>query len=248
MTGKEKKYKLSDRIKDAFVLLFYRCFSFFPVPKRMLHLQRNMEAWEKYRLSQSEQEKGGYIERQKELSGFAYGTRYLADYNSCEVIAVYNALHFLQKNSGISESEMIFSEEKGMHREMDFPQLLCFFEKRGITCGGAFGTSPYALLRFFCLLGYWVTSCRFGEWNRLCDTDTVEKFAEENDAFLFMAYNDARSIRAMIHTMCITKENGGYVRHNDFSEPKRFPALKDAVGEYRNGKSRMILMLGIRRS
>lgn len=186
----------------------------------------------------SEDSQKDRMEHQENLKDFLYGTKYTADYNSCEVIAVYHALLALKK--------CLNSDQKKKYADSyDFPCLLAYFERNGITCGGAFGTSPYALIRFFHAQGFPITCWRYPEWTRVCHTDAIRTFTETNNTFLFMAYNDASSLRAMIHTMCITKEPEGYLRHNDFSELKYYPTLQEAVEDYQNGKSRALFVMAV---
>ena len=240
-------YIFTDLIKDAFVLLFYKMFSLIPVSKKVReeHLKRNNAAWESYK---TRFQKDKYIEHQPALSDFVYGSRYGADYNSCEVVAVYNALVALGDKN-------------------DFPILLERFENKGITWLGAFGTSPFALIKHLNSMGYNVKCYTYKKWIRICSsnnysneiTDTTKKsitskygnqynnFINKCDSYIFMSYNNARTIRDMIHTMCVTKEGENYRIHNDYEGAKYYPTLADAVNGYKGGNSRMILIMGIKK-
>ena len=240
-------YKFTYSIKDAFVLLFYRMFSLIPVSRRIReeHLKRNKTAWESYKIRFPNDK---YIEHQPALSEFAYGSRYGADYNSCEVVAVYNALVALGDIT-------------------DFPSLLERFEHKGITWLGAFGTSPFALIKYMRSIGYDINCLTYIKWQRICSsdndineiTDSTKKsitskygnqynnFINNYDSYIFMSYNNARTIRDMIHTMCITKEQEKYRTHNDYEGAKCYSTLADAVNGYKGGNSRMILIIGIKK-
>ena len=216
--------------KDKLVLLFYKLLSFAPISKniRTDHLEHNSNAWNSYKKMYPADK---YIEHQTALSELYYGRKYTADYNSCEVIAVYNALIALGK-------------------KYDFPLLLESFEKKGISFYGAFGTSPYAIIKYLLALGYSIELCNYNKWRKMCldDTyskDSYEKFSNRNETFIYMSYNNDRSLRDMIHTMCITKDGKHFQTHNDYEGSKCYPSLKAAVNEYKNGKSRMILIIGI---
>ena len=263
-----RKYRIPERCKDSCVLLFYRLFSPFPLSKKQVcrHLEKNQLAWKKV-LSEDCQE--DRMEHQEKLTNFVYGSRYTADYNSCEVIAVYHALlalnragktqsHPTRRAGGVWRKPKIFltppcalkkrvnsAQKKKYADSCDFPELLAYFERNGITCGGAFGTSPYALVRFFRAQGFPVMCLRYPEWKKICQTGSISKITGTNDTFLFMAYNDASSLRAMLHTMCVTKEPEGYRRHNDFSELKYYPTLQKAVESYQNGRSRAIFIMAV---
>ena len=62
-----------------------------------------------------------------------------------------------------------------------------------------------------------------------------------------MAYNNAKTVKDMIHTMCITKENGQYKIHNDYEGSRSYDSLFSAVTGYKNGQSRLIIIFGIRK-
>lgn len=234
MYDNSRKYRRADDIKDIMVLLFYRLFSFMPISRKLArqHYVSNISAWKHY---QAKYANNKYIEHQQALSRLLYGRRYTADYNSCEVIAVYNALSALH---GISEN--------GLVREYDFPELLGVFERSGITCRGLFGTSPYAMIRFMKSHGYAVESYTKKQWERICHTESLKHFTVNNDVFIFMAYNDARSILGMIHTMCITKAANGFQVHNDYEGSKCYPTIREAVEGYKNGKSRAVFIIGVK--
>ena len=226
-----QRYSITYNIKDLLVLLFYRMFSFIPVAKRIRdeHNNRNIPAWNKSRLRFPHDKS---IEHQPALSDFAYGIKYNADYNSCEVIALYNAL--------IS-----------MGLQCDFPDLIENFERKGITCFGAFGTSPYALIKYIKDLGFSTESYSYKKWQHICSSSTenalYNNFVNYYDAFIYMSYNNAHKIRDMIHTMCVTKEGEHFQTHNDYEGAKCYATLKDAIIEYKGRCSRMILIIGIKK-
>lgn len=208
-------------IKDVLVLFFYRIGSFIPVPRslRMEHLRYNISAWADYRLRFSNDK---YIEHQSALSNLLYGKRYYADYNSCEVIALYNALISIDDTNA------------------DFPGLLEVFEHRGITCLGAFGTSPFAIVRYLKKKGYNVNIYKYLHLSRIYGKD-IEPF----DTYIVMFYNNVNSIRDMIHTMCITREAAHYRIHNDYEGSKCYPTLEAAISGYKQGRSRPVIIIGI---
>lgn len=224
----KKELKITYSIKDAFVLLFYRMFSVAPLSKKVRgeHLERNIKAWNNYKTHFS---KDKYIEHQPALTDFAYGRKHNADYNSCEVIAVYNAL-------------------KALGVGCDFPDLIDSFERKGITCFGSFGTSPFSLIKYLRNMGCNIVFYNYKKWKQVCsENSSYSEFVDGHEAFIFMSYNNAHSLRDMIHTMCITKEDGHYRIHNDYEGAKCYPTLVEAVDGYRGGESRMILIMGIKK-
>lgn len=223
----KKNHKITYFIKDFIVLLFYRLFSVMPLSdkERREHLERNIKVWNNYKTHFSNDK---YIEHQSALTDFAYGRKHNADYNSCEIIAVYNTL-------------------KALGTECDFPDLITYFEQRGITCLGAFGTSPFSLIKYLRTLGCNIIYYNYKKWLQICSEKRLyHEFTDNHKVFIFMTYNNANSIRDMIHTMCVTKEDGYYKIHNDYEGSKDYPTLLEAVEGYRDGKSRMILIMGIK--
>ena len=216
-----KGYRITDNIKDKIILLCFRIFSSVPVSNRIRNknLKNNISAWNSYILQYPDDL---YIEHQRSLRGMMFGLRYTADYNSCEVIALYNALIALNNEIDIS-----------------FPELLLSFERKGITMGGAFGASPYALKRYLGNSGY-IVDCYNYKQRYIIASD-------EYDAFIMMSYNNSGSIKDMIHTMCITKEDNSFKLHNDYEGSRQYKTLIDAVEGYNKGKSRMIIILAIKK-
>lgn len=235
-------------IKDAFVLLFYKICSFFPVPKRIRekHQIHNEAAWKDYQLRFTEER---YIEHQSAMNKLYYGKRYSADYNSCEVIALYNALISLDDGYNTHNNNTTTN-----NNIIDFPLLLDIFEHRGITCSGAFGTSPFAIIKYLKSMGYSLEVLNYRKWCNISNDiangnnaeNTIYNFVENNRSFIIMSYNNAGTIRDMIHTMCITKENDNFRIHNDYEGSKYYPSLSLAVNGYKNGNSRVILIIGIK--
>lgn len=221
-------------IKDSFVKLFYRLFSVVSVSKdiRQRNYEKNINAWNDYK---ERYLSGGYIEHQAALTNMIYGRNYSADYNSCEIIALYNALR------------SFIADEKDINA-ISFPKLLTQFEKRGITWGGAYGTSPFALFKYFKMAGFDIKGYSYRQWMRICakEKDRAD-FENVFDTFIFMAYNNAKTVKDMIHTMCITKENGQYKIHNDYEGSRSYDSLFSAVTGYKNGQSRLIIIFGIRK-
>ncbi len=207
------------------ILLFYKLFSFLPLSrkKRKANYLTNLAAWEEYKNTFSN---STYIENQPKLKNFRYGSKYSADYNSCEVIALYNVL--------VSANKVI-----------SYPKLLRHFEANGITCFGAFGTSPFALVKLLNKLNFNTEHYNFTSlFLKKSNEKFIENFQNKHDAFILMSYN-TKSIFDMIHTMCITKEGDIYQIHNDYSGSKSYPSLHETIYGYNNNKSRPIILIGV---
>jgi hypothetical protein len=186
------------------------------------HLSGNSLAWNRYQTAHKED---AYLEHQNDMKDIQYGN-HSADYNACEVIAVYNALIAL--HGGIAP--------------FSFPELLAAFEKRGITAGGAFGTSPRALCRYFKASGYLAQMISGHKIN----DKAIENMQKNSDTFLMTAYNDADNLGEMIHTVSITEKNGSYIVHNA-GDGTVYPSLTAAVRAYRGGRGRAISLIGVKR-
>lgn len=203
--------RISDRaVLGAFSLLSARGMSSAVIQN---HAGHNAERWRELGLE------GKWIEHQNRLGSLQYG-KYGADYNSCEVIAVYNALLALSVNT------------------MTFPELLSEFEHRGITAGGAFGTSPLALARYFANKGY--------DTGFFCGKSLQREMADPHyRVYVLTVYNDGQDLGAMVHTMCVTRENGRFTVHNDYEGTRQYASLLEAVCGYRGGRAKPICMTGI---
>ena len=216
-----------ENISEWAILGIYSLLSIKGLPKKVRekHLTENVAAWSRYR---EENGNGSYIERQDRMTSFPYG-RHTGDYNACEVIAVYNALRHL---TGGDETD-------------SFPALLEEFERRGITRGGDFGTSPMRLRRYFQKKGYAVDLMVGKKIRTVRQTGTEKKSPPLT--FILTTYNDRTNLEAMIHTVCITETSGRYTIHNDYEGTRSYPSLEAAVQGYHGGKGKPICLMGIRR-
>lgn len=186
------------------------------------HRDKNDVAWEKY---QEDHNNGKYIENQRGMTEIQYGN-HTGDYNTCEVIAAYNALQYLKDGESPDS----------------FPDLLEQFEKSGITLEGELGTSPEALNSYFEENGYDTRMLA----DRGISPSNIASMAENYDTYIMTAYNDKSNLGAQVHTVNITVENGMYVVHNDYEGTKSYSSLEAAVSGYNDGKAEPISLIGIR--
>lgn len=177
---------------------------------------------------------GKYIDNQGVMSYYFFGMdeKYendiTADYNSCEIIALYNA--FVSLGDDCSKYE--------------FPSLLAEFENRGLSRYGAWGTSPHIVEKYLEDEGYEYKSLLGKHSKNKQEVDTLEN---EYDTFIITAYNDKDDIDAFVHTMSITKENGGFYIHNDYASKGKYNSLYDSIIDYKDGNSQVINIIGIKR-
>ena len=179
-----------------------------------------------------------YIENQRALDAISYGksgklsdklffggNHMTAADNSCEVIAVYNLFAVLDMSEG-----------------HDLPELLKVFSDKGICFKGRFGTGPKALVSYLKTEGLKVEALSAGRLEK----EHIDRLEARHEAFIFMAYNEAHKVTSMVHTMCISKEKSGFVRHNG-SRTEPSPTLYEAVMSYNGGKSSPLFVLGAKR-
>ena len=66
-------------------------------------------------------------------------------------------------------------------------------------------------------------------------------------------YNNAKDITAQIHTVCITKEDNGYILHNAYCMDQNgayaasipYATLKEAIAHISKQEVKMIYLIGI---
>ncbi len=214
--------------------------------------ERNAQAWSRLGLQ------GQWVEHQDRLGEMRYG-RYSADYNACEVIAVYNALLALAAGradgresgaqvscgSASGQKEEALAGESGTlagsasgQTELSLPELLSEFEHRGITAGGAFGTSPLCICRFF--------AKREFDTAFFCGRSLQRELAAPHySVYILTVYNDGRDLGAMVHTVCVTGQGGRFTAHNDYEGTRQYSSLQEAVRGYRAGRAKVVCMTGI---
>ena len=187
----------------------------------------------------------GYIENQNELRNLFYGqakgrlTRAIvkgyinddgsisASFNSCEIIACYNAYSYLG-------------------REVPLPELIESFEREGTCLGGAFGSTIKSMLRSITRQGFTYRLCKLQGKRSERNINRIKAMAETYSCFILMMWNDG-SLRGGIHTVCITRTMSGWCLHNPFGEKD---TLIDALFSYYNADMKCfikpIALIGIK--
>ncbi|MCM1083643.1 MAG: hypothetical protein NC393_09215 [Clostridium sp.] len=217
-----------NHVNDASLLAILSLLSINPIPEHEIleHYQANLTGWETYL---NDHANDAYIEHQSAMLDIIYYGNHTAEYNSCEVIATYNAL--LALNNGESP--------------VDFPMLLSIFEAGGIVLGGEFGTSPIDLYLFLDASGYDAKILYGGS----IKDSKLNKMQSNYTTYILTAYNDADNLGEMIHTVSITKETldgqEKYVIHNA-GDCTQYDSLADAVKNYNEGKGEAISVIGVR--
>lgn len=229
------------------------------------HRNVNDLKWKEKGLFALEQS-GVYIEHQSRLDFIKYGRQsnvlssifldsrpLTGKENTCEVSAVYNCLCFLHHSAEIDNKNHNL-DMKGIpidsiiDDEFTFPGLLAYFEQKGLALGGYFGTSPMAIKRFLGKCGYQVTVLKGSKISRPSVDDMEQKRNPgELSGYILTTFNDRNHLSAMIHTMCITKEEDGFVIHNDYEGTKVYSTLSQAVFGYNKGEGKPVLLMKITR-
>ncbi len=196
------------------------------------HYARNARLWQSVRARIGP---GGFIEDQTCLSELAYGRQrpvlsrrllggrpLTAAENTCEVLAVYNA-------------------QIALGERPELPELLRRFERGGAALWGYFGTSVRSLGRFFRKNG---RAVRFRSGFRLhrAGVDRMEAWGK---TFIAVLYNDRESLMQMIHTVCLTKEDGRVRIHNGGAGPEEYPSVYEALRGYNGGRGKALALLAV---
>ena len=163
----------------------------------------------------------GYIENQHLYTDMSYGNKTI-DFCGCEIIATYNAIYDLT----------------GKH-DISFPDMVDSFEKDGIVLSGFFGTAPRSIEDYLKKQGFkTISSSKMNEY---------DKIGEKSDALILTMFNDKNNIMNMVHTINITKKNGGfYVHNNGFnSHLTKYNSISDLLLRINDGNAKDIFLIGI---
>ena len=174
-----------------------------------------------------------YIENQNEWGEVLYGwgSHHNMKYSGCEIIATFNAL----KTLGKADSPDFMAE------------LIGEYEKHGAALWGEFGVSPKAVCTYLKRQGFSVITAKKDDDKSLNTADS------QCGVFIATVYNNAKDITAQIHTVCITKEDNGYVLHNayrmdrngDYAASIPYATLKEALAHISGQEVKMIYLIGI---
>lgn len=223
------------RVNARVFLNIYRMLAWIKVPRRIREKnytinceQLNSAKWNIWNRT------AGYIENQNEWMDirFGMGTHHNMSYSGCEVIASYNAWKAL-KGSGAPE---------------DMAKFIYDYEAYGAALLGEFGTSPYAIKKYFQKKGFSVAAA-YGD-----DQTAVETIGSTYKVMIATVYNDGNDITKQVHTVCITAEAGkGYVLHNaylvnksgTYVESVPYGTLADAIGHISRYEPKLIYLIGI---
>lgn len=166
-----------------------------------------------------------YIEYQgkKLFSNLEFG---LSDIHlaGCGVLATYNALTSM--NSSVSDNLL--------------PDLIRYYEKKGIAAKGFLGNNPNAIQQYFNENGYktrLITTTNERDFNQL---------GEDYDSIIVTIYNDRDDITEKAHTVAITKYEGQYYSHNLDNKVRRSSSLYESLTYNKEkGNRKIISAIGI---
>ena len=220
------------------ILFGYRILTLFSHLSRKVisrHKEQNEKVWadEAGRFLERLPDKKEYIEHQKRMKtltlGKWFGREFPASYNSCEVIAVYNAM--------VSE---------GMPSP-DFPFLLAAFEKKGLALNGFFGASPVTVQKFLKKSGYETLRINGEKKIQAC----LPQMEKDYRTWIVTLQNNRDNLKEEIHTMCITKHGADFILHNDYSGGSgysRYHSLGEVLLAYNEGKAKPISLIAVKLS
>ncbi|ROR31461.1 peptidase C39-like protein [Mobilisporobacter senegalensis] len=167
-----------------------------------------------------------YIEHQEKKELFGNLDFGLSDINSsgCGIIATYNAL--VNLNSSVSDNL--------------FPDLIKYYEKKGIAAKGFLGNNPNAIKQYFDENGYktkMITSTSESDFNQL---------GEDYEAIIVTIYNDRYDITEQAHTVAITKYDRQYYSHNLDDIVNGEPSFYESItNNNKNERRKIISAIGI---
>ena len=215
----------------AGVLRFLRLFNTVSNTAISSNLKSNTEA---FRRVHSHALCSGFIEDQAAYADMHLGKSDMC-YAGCEIIAVFNALGALGET--VSEKSL--------------PELVGYFEKRGIVANGYGGTAPYALQKYFRRQGF--------DTVYTGNRKSFDGISRAYRVLIVTVYNDMNDISQEIHTMCVTKDDSGkmYVHNAYFIQDGKYQAkgpyssLGQLVSDLRYDNkgiscSRILTLIGIR--
>lgn len=235
---KSRKFFVSfipKHVSNRALLNIYHALTLFKVPHRIREKnytvnceQLNREKWDIWKSSSA------YIENQNEWKNirFGMGLHHNMSYSGCEIIASYNAWKAL-KGSGTPEQ---------------MAKLILDYETHGAALWGEFGTSPYAIAKYFKKNGFSVTAA-YGD-----DYTAVDAIDDKYKVMIATVYNDRNDISKQVHTVCITVDSKKeYILHNaylinksgDYVESVPYATLADAIGHISRFEPKLIYLIGI---
>lgn len=235
------------------------------------HYEINKETWEKHYVNRNKRGKNifcheKYISNQDKLNCLLFGktSRLLnfffnrrgkeltADFNSCEVVAVMNALISLGKSEDAS----------------GFPKLLRYFENhRGLALNGYFGTAPVAMWRFLkehgvrivffdsaCLwdnesldnIGSLDNTESLDNTGTLYNTESLDNkeslydIESKRKTYIIVFQNNKRKLSQGIHSVCAIVDINGARLLNDYENSPCYQSLSQAIKAYNNGRAKVL--------
>ena len=251
MSKSEFKENLMDQATVAFFRVFAKSLKKTTAKEQYT---RNTEAWaekqlsavrEKIKTAAGPVDIPPYVEYQSNLTWLEYGVannlerklffqgrELTAAENACEVIAVYNALLALEKARGKGGKK---------RKRRSLPELLYQFSQKGMCNKGVFGTSPKALEKYFREHNF---RTAYAAGKQITE-EALAEMQENYDTFIMTAFNRGQNPFSNVHTMCITKEKGGYQRHNDYEKEQFYTTVYDAVQKYHGGRGHAICVIAV---
>lgn len=155
---------------------------------------------------------GHFIENQNDWGDIQFGSgrHHNMRYSGCEIIAVYNALLDLGKELSLE----------------DMAELIGAFEQKGAALKGEFGVTPYAIKDYLKNSGYHVSATSSTDEKSICE------LGKKSHTVIATVYNNKDNIMEEIHTVCITKKDGVFAVHNDYTKDGKKPAGYRERGGY----------------
>lgn len=213
---------------NALIIIFYKIAAFFTrVPKKTREKDASFIA---SMAKNSLPPDGTFINRQSDFSGFPFGSGNIGD-NGCGPIAVYNALLALRKKD--INSDFV--------SDISFTSVIDYFEKKGATLRGKFGTSPSSIRKYLSLKGFSTKICMSKS------PDVVNAFSCDYSVFISVFYNNGRTIKDGLHFICSVKNKVDDSKYSftTFNPKNSADTLFDALNMCSNKRIRNVYTIGI---
>ena len=159
------------------------------------------------------------IEDQTRETGLKYGKKTFS-HSGCGTAAVFNALLIL----GIP---------------VPIADIIRHFEQHGASMFASFGTAPQSAVKYLKKHGLHI--------EKTSNKEQFEALAERSDILIFTIMNNRKSIRRMLHTMCIERNNSTYTVHNSHGRCEKYKSYQDMLFHLGdgNGKAEGVYMIGV---
>ncbi|MBQ0027499.1 MAG: hypothetical protein KBS96_02735 [Lachnospiraceae bacterium] len=165
----------------------------------------------------------GFIENQINMKNIHMGMATIAE-AGCEIIATYNVLYNVGK-------------------KVQLDKLIRIFVRDGILHSGKYGVAPQAIAD--CLKK---NGCDVHTYIPGRKRQDVDGFTDMYETIVLTYYNDATDLMKEIHTIAVTRLEGGFVAHNahcNGAVEVNCGKITDLISIITSGKGKILMAIGV---